>query len=111
MIMLLHGAIANGRFLLWGETRPRDGIPAPRRTRPRRPPLLPFDAGPELLNAMAEMSFAPRTIQPITVLVPSVAGRPLPSSPLISKPPDVVADTTLTAWSVSALDLSTSQAV
>jgi SNF2 family DNA or RNA helicase len=125
-MIILHAAIDHGQLLLWGEmpaepgTRPpgqrggkaRGALPSDRTC----PPLLPYDAGAEGLSAAlkeARFGLPPgrgRTEEVIAWL-PTVDRTPVASSPLIAEPSQSPAKTILAPWTVTALRLSTEQAV
>ena len=116
MVLLLHGAVADGSLLIWGESgRPaRQHVPQ-RRTRPAsKPPVSPFDVGAEVLVASAKgggLSIADVPVRQITLFLPSLEGRPLASSPLIEAATERTSEASLAAWRVSALDFSAALAI
>ncbi len=117
-MVLLHAAACDGRLFLWGEA-PADSAAAEER-HPRqkgvRAPLLPYDAGSKkLAEALLETSYEPgRQRHPFRQAVawlPTVEGRPLPSSPLIADLPVSSGEPTITPWTVTALELDAERAI
>ncbi len=103
-MILLHAGYRNNRLWLWGEHR--GAAPVVRRGRPRRNAgmLSPFDAGMALGNALITLGMTPGTAESVTIWLPTVAGAPCPSSPLIAEPP--TGDATLAPWQVTAMPLT-----
>src|SRR5260221_4801854 len=114
--LLLHGAVADGSLLIWGETGSpaRQHVPQRRPRSASEPPVSPFGAGAEVLVASAKgggLSITNVPVRQITLFLPSLDGRPLGSSPLIEAATERTSEASLAAWRVSALDLSAALAV
>jgi superfamily II DNA or RNA helicase len=114
-MLILHAGLYDRRLFLWGEAPPA----SPRARRGRKPKaaaaqLHPFDAGAKPLAAALKEALpsGPRPgpqAQPMTAWLPSVAGQPVTSSPLIAEPHDGTAE--LAPWTVTALPLAPDQAL
>src|SRR5260370_960942 len=112
-MLVLHASTRTNRFILWGE-RPAETPALPRRSArrvlPRPPEFLPYTAGPEVLSAalVEALQYIPPDVAIETAMawLPSAAGRPVASSPLISEQPGSTADPELTPWMVTTLNLS-----
>ena len=111
-MIILHAGFLNNRLLVWGEI-PTDSIgPASKRRvrKPRaaRPEALPYDAGSESLRAALSESGAATAgkAQSAVMWLPTVAGVPAASSPLIADPPASTAEAILSPWAVTAYPLS-----
>ncbi len=116
MVLLLHGAVADGSLLIWGETgRPaRQHVPQRRTRSASEPPVSPFDVGAEVLVASAKgggLSITDVPVRQITLFLPSLDGHPLASSPLIEAATERTSEASLAAWRVSALDFSLALAI
>jgi SNF2 family DNA or RNA helicase len=116
-MLILHASADGERLLLWGETPAADGkapVSRGRKTASPLPQSFPYDAGAErLTDALAEVTpVAKRLGKDETVIawLPTVKGRPVPSSPLIAEPPEA-GETTLAPWNVTALELAPAEAV
>src|SRR4051812_48541963 len=99
-MIVLHASSLEGSLLLWGEM-PRESEPAPasRRGRagratkvlPRGEPL-PYDAGAKRLSeavqeAVPGLTVRPKSAEDWVAWLPTVAGSPVASSPLVAEPP------------------------
>src|SRR4051812_18486578 len=112
MIILHAGAVEGGLFL-WGESPAEGAAPVRRRGRqPKQPPATPspYDAGAlHLAEALAAVlpnfPIRPGDVQDGILWLPTVAGRPVPSSPLIAEPPEAGVEATLAPWKVATLPL------
>src|SRR5262245_45065790 len=123
---ILHAAFDHGQLLLWGE------MPAEPGTRPpgqrgrlaktalssdrARLPLLLYDAGAEGLSAALKeaglgASAARGPTEGVIAWLPSVDRKPVASSPLIAEPSESPVKMILAPWTVTALRLSTAQAI
>src|SRR5262245_37771626 len=110
-MIILHAAVLDGDLYLWGETPRGDAAPGRRRGRqPRQPQATPspYDAGARVLAetltaVLPGLPVRPGEGQDCTLWLPTVAGRPAPSSPLIADPPGDDAPATLAPWKVTAL--------
>jgi SNF2 family DNA or RNA helicase len=91
-VIVLHGAFAAGDLLVWGEI--------PKTNRRSRKYVSPYDAGAKTLLAALPDSGKTR---PAIAWLPTVAGQPLPSSPLISSEPAGAGACALEPWEVTAL--------
>ena len=110
-MIILHAGLDAGQLLLWGEV-PGD----PPAARPGRKPKAddapepyPFDAGGiplavSLSGALPGQSIPSGSGTPPVVWVPTVRGRPVPSSGLIADVP-VIGEVGLAPWTVTALPL------
>ena len=118
-MIILHGATAEGRLLVWGETSE-----PPRKARKVRWPgiepkpspagRLPLDAGEDLLrHALASAAVVTRTglARPFTAWLPTRNGAAIPSSVLVSD--DAEPDTRAPArpWTVTAIPLPPAHAI
>src|SRR5262245_42586760 len=125
-MIVLHGGVDDGQFLLWGES-PGDAEVYPPatagRTRRRRattvrkrvPPLV-YDAGIELLAAAltevgVDLSDDEGHAAVAIGWLPTLHDTPLASSPLIAELPVSRAEPILRPWSVSAFRLSPGQTI
>jgi superfamily II DNA or RNA helicase len=116
-MIILHAAEDGGRLLLWGEA-PAGDTPAPTPAGPSegqpatRP--LPFDAGSERLSAAVREVLpgwaAPRGKSTAFAWLPTIDGRPVPSSPLIGEAPPEGGSPVLAPWEVTVFPLSAGQA-
>jgi SNF2 family DNA or RNA helicase len=120
-MIVLHAGIESGGFRLWGEKSPEDAPPSAKqrrqpRSRSASAPTLPFDAGErglaECLAAIVIDSAGPRPSgEAMIAWLPTVAGLPMASSPLIVAPLEQTASPTLMPWKVTAVTLGTGAAV
>jgi SNF2 family DNA or RNA helicase len=118
-LIILHGATAEGRLLVWGETsEPPKGWRKGRRTRPdsspTRPALLAHDAGEDLLrHALAAATVVTRTgrARPFTAWLPTKNGTALPSSVLVSDDAEPDTRAPPKPWTVTAIPLPPAHAV
>jgi len=117
-MIVLHAGICDDQLFLWGE------VPSERRNGPAKaqsstaeaslPASLPYDAAAEtLVDALAETGCRLDAKQADTrvVWLPTHDGAPLPSSSLIADAPVNEAEPVLAAWCVTALPLSTEDAI
>ena len=117
MVLLLHGAVADGSLLIWGETGRSAAAKPVQRQRARstgEPPASPFDAGGEALVAGAKeggLSVAAVPVRQVTLFLPTLDRLPLASSPLIETPAVRMGEASLGAWRVSALDFPLALAI
>jgi SNF2 family DNA or RNA helicase len=110
-MIILHAGIDNGHFLLWGEM-PGD-VPAPRSGRKPKntlPHPYPFDAGANhlagaLIETLPGQPLPGGSGEPPALWLPTVKGRPIPSSGLIADVP-AIGEVSLAPWLVTALPLS-----
>ncbi len=119
-MIVVHAGLSGGRFLLWGET-PISGpgaAPARRGRKPKapRPQPLPGHADDDALNAvlrdaLGQPAHEPSEVEHAFLWLPTAAGRPIASSPLIAEPPDATTAAALTPWVVAVLPLSPDEAV
>ena len=119
-MIVVHAGLSGGRFLLWGETPvSAPGRPPSRRGRKPnapRPQSLPGHAGGDALNAVLQETPGRSTRQPAEIVhaflwLPTAAGRPVASSPLIAEPPHAATAVALTPWVVAVLPLSPAEAI
>src|SRR5271163_4197407 len=95
-MILLHGTLEAGRFLVWGETPPADTGGAPRRGRSpasKQPRPLPFAAdeaslGEALRALLPQLGKRKLAAEQVFLWLPTVQGQPVASSPLIAPPPE-----------------------
>jgi SNF2 family DNA or RNA helicase len=117
MVLLLHGAVADGSLLIWGETSrsaPAQSIQRRRARSSGEPPVSPFDAGAGGLVAGAKeggLSVSAVPVRQATLFLPTLDGLPLASSPLIETPAVRTGEASLGAWRVSALDFPLALAI
>ncbi len=112
-MIVTHAGLARGRMLLWGEVPVQE---KQRRGRKPRVQPLPFAADiDDLFGALKEAlpDLTTRDVHPDTVHVwlPTIAGRPVASSPLIAEPPSGDSEASLAAWITTAVPLSPAQTV
>src|SRR5262249_47722624 len=105
--IILHASLDGDRFLVWGEA-PAEAVVTGRGRRPRvvKPRPTPLDPGPDRLPAaLAETLPAVPPLEPgqAPAWLPTGAGRPVPSSPLLGEGPEPDTDVSLAAWHVTAL--------
>jgi len=120
-MIILHAGIRNRRLVLWGEKPAEpDALSAKRRGRPRasaqQTTTLPFDAGIEVLKAslaeaLTDVPVRQASSETLGIWLPTVAGRPIASSPLIAEPPEAGARAKLARWKATTLALPTAQAI
>ena len=107
-MIILHAGRDEKQFFVWGEGPAEEDFLAVQRGRPPKNPVekpYPFDAGVEGLSSALEalsVDIGRREVENITVWMPTRAGSPIPSSPLIADTPDSKAKLTLAPWTVSA---------
>src|SRR5689334_18469574 len=117
MTTFLHAAYADDRLCLWGETAAASAAPLPRprgrRRKGLRPEPNPFDAGAEALDTATETLglSAEGDIGLAVLWLPTRAGRPLASSPVIEEPPEALDGIALAPWETAALELAPADAV
>lgn len=113
-MIVLHAAARDGSLMLWGEQPKRDG--GRKRGRPPRMRPSPFDAGADTLARAFESAAVTRTagdgkaIQAAAWL-PTIAGKPVPSCPLIDERPEASAGARLEPWIVTARPLSPEESI
>ena len=122
-MIVLHAGVLENSFYLWGEAPPE---PESRPGRSRRgkkslensgrsPEPYPYGAGTKgLCSALEEaVSFKirKRCAETLILRLPAAGTIPIPSSSLIADPSDPKGGAVLLPWKVSALGLSTEQAV
>lgn len=118
-MIVLHAAAREGQLLLWGEAPEQEVERKPRRGRPSKssaPRRSPYDAGAEGLIAALRtlvdgLAISANDTETAIVWLPGDGDRPLASSSLIAPPAATNARTRLTPWSVTALALTTAEAV
>ncbi|MBP1722973.1 MAG: Helicase, family, partial [Deltaproteobacteria bacterium] len=123
-MIVLHVGVGDNNFCLWGETPLKLEDPLGRRLGDRRrkqnagksPLPNPYDAGAAgLCSALKESGFrfkaGKSSAESMILWLPTSGIRPVPSSPLISDPPDPGDETVLLPWKVTSLRLSTGQTV
>ena len=117
-MIVLHAGIESSRLLLWGETSREDAAPTSKRRRQgqrRSTAALPYDAGKSRLNeclqAVATPVIRPQQADAVIAWLPTVAGLPLASRPLVAEPLESEASATLSPWRITALPLGTEAAI
>ncbi|MGH9968124.1 MAG: DEAD/DEAH box helicase [Pyrinomonadaceae bacterium] len=119
-MIILHGALVQNRFHLWGET-PRDSAapkptPKGRKQKTKRTDLreFPYDPGTAaVLHKLFEagLEFADKDQNSLSVWLPTVGSVPLASSPLIATPPESTQSASLQPWAASSMLLQPGDAV
>ena len=118
-MLILHAGLNEGRFLLWGETPLPPDAPRPRRGRKAKTATaqpLPFGADAEALTTalqdlLPDLAAVRDKPESVTLWLPTVAGQPLASGPLIAEPPESVARAAPAPWGVTVLPLTPRQTV
>jgi SNF2 family DNA or RNA helicase len=123
-MIILHAGFLDHQLWLWGEASaeaaadraPRRGRKPAARSNSRKAQTLPFDAGSEgLLAALGEfasgLKMSAGDVEKATVWTPTVDDQPIASSALIAEPPSSTAKAAIAPWTVSAIPLSTAEAV
>jgi len=119
-MIVLHAGALEKRLFLWGETANGTGA-CPSRSPGRKrkaaePKPLSFGAGVALLSSAVDeaglaLEITKKQTRKIAVWLPTKAGLPVPSGPLIGNPPRSRAKVKLRPWAVEALPLRTEEAV
>jgi len=114
-MIVLHAGILTSGLILWGERRveaspPRRPGRKPKRPRPER---LAFDAGTSGLQAglLAAGQRTTRAADAFVVWLPTMAGSPVASSPLIASPPEPAASGALLPWTITGKLLSLQESI
>ena len=119
MILVLHAAIRDNLLALWGEV-PFDAVDVPvsrHRGRARKgfdvPPPARFGASFDLLGDALRRAGIDLAGEKRTLIgwLPSAAGRPVPSSPLIGEAPPERERATIAPWSIDAIELAAADAI
>ncbi len=125
-MIVLHAGVCDDQLLLWGETPAEPRALAPKRngrkstkdshTPGLHPQPLPYDAGSEgLVAALQEAGLGStadrKHTQTVIAWLPTIDNQPVASSPLIAEPPQSRKTPTVAPWTVTALPLTTAQAV
>src|SRR5262249_7093883 len=118
-MIILHAGVLDGGLFVWGETPAEAGAPVRRRGRkPKQPQAAPspYDAGALPLGEALADVLPTRPVQPGdwqdgVLWLPTVGGRPVPSSPLIADPPEAGTEAALAPWKITALPLPRPQAI
>ncbi|MGH9848961.1 MAG: DEAD/DEAH box helicase, partial [Blastocatellia bacterium] len=123
-MIILHAGFLDHQLWLWGEasaeatadSNARRGRKPAARSNSRKAQTLPFDAGSEgLLAALGEVTsglkMSASDVEKATVWTPTVDEQPAASSALIAEPPSSTAKAAIAPWMVSAISLSTAEAV
>jgi SNF2 family DNA or RNA helicase len=103
-MLFLHAGFRNDRLWLWGEVPPRPGTDS---ADSGQPPLSPFTpSAAHLTEILAELGLsAPANGTRAVVELPTIAGQPVPSSPLLGSPP-ARGKVRTARWTVAALPLT-----
>jgi SNF2 family DNA or RNA helicase len=111
-MIILHAALLDRALFLWGEKSPHPAAPAKRgRTRASAPSaaaVFPFAADVEALRAALTGSLANLPRDRATALIawlPSFAGQPIASHPLIAPTPDANERVAVAPWTMRAIRL------
>ncbi|MDB5035139.1 MAG: rapA 2 [Chlorobi bacterium] len=113
-MILLHVGLANGLLYLWSEssnpTAPHSRHGQGRSDRHAGPDRYPYDGGTKGLRAACAAmrlpeSIAERQPEEIIVHLPSIAGTPIASSPIIADPPLSRARPSIRPFAITALEL------
>jgi hypothetical protein len=112
-MIVLHAALVEGKFFLWGEkSLNADASVTKRRSRKtaKSPAALPFEAGVEALtdalkNLVPSGSVEKMTASSLVAWLPTTDQKPVASTLLIAEPPEPGASLALAAWTVSAIRL------
>jgi SNF2 family DNA or RNA helicase len=123
-MIIIHAAIVEGKFFLWGETPEEldpQAIKGPKGKSHSRddrsfPKPLCYNAGiEELSDALREIDFdfkiSKNSTEPLAIWLPTLEGHPVPSSPLIAELPASIKAADLIPWKVNALRLPVDKAV
>ena len=120
-MIVLHAGLGAGGLVLWGERPVGEAVPPGKRPgrKPRvpRPAPHPFGATAADLEAALGTLPGPTSRQPraraeaLVAWLPTSAGAPLASSPLIAPPLEEVPHATLAPWTVTALRLPLPESV
>jgi hypothetical protein len=109
-MIVLHAAYAAGRLHLWGESPPDAAAPRPP-TAGRSPLAAAGGRVAEAVTAAVPGLGALGRWATRTAWLPTVLGRPLPSTPLVAPLPERARAPRLDAWTVEAVPLSAEQSV
>jgi SNF2 family DNA or RNA helicase len=115
-MIILHLGVRDGDLLLWGETPAKNIRKARRNPNSKRPPTSPFDAGAtDLIAALGDvvdgLEIGVKDLKKAAIWLPTIEGQPVASSPLIAEPPNPNGRLQLVPWSITALPLTTAEAV
>lgn len=117
-MIILHGALFEGRLVLWGEAskEPSGRRPKSVRAKGHAAEAHPFDAGASAMSdalseALPEFSAHPGEFEGRVVWLPSTDSGPVASSPLIAEPPGSGARVRIVPWDVAALGLDADRAI
>ena len=123
-MIVLHAGVFENNFLLWGETPEKTGTLAVKKSIGKAHSRagsaiaqpFPYDASAETLSTvLKEIGFdfkvTKKSIEPMTVWLPTVGNHPVPSSALIAEPPESIGTASLTPWKVTVLRLPLGKAV
>lgn len=115
-MIVVHAGVYDSQLLLWGETPVEPKALPARRREQNRPQPLPYDTGTkELSAALGEAGLGLKADKSHTramiAWLPTLGNKPIASSPLIAEPPDSRTKTILAPWIVTALGLSSEQAI
>jgi SNF2 family DNA or RNA helicase len=115
-MIVFHGGIIEGEFVLWGET-PAEPNPLSRRnstsgstskTGSVDAPPFPYDAGANRLSGALkgigfDFKIGRNALRSMAAWLPTVKDRPVPSSALIAEFPESDTTAALTPWSIAGL--------
>ncbi len=116
-MIVLHAGWFENRLHLWAEAG-HDSVPKKSRKAAtgKKPPSFPYDPGPKRLVDAINMPVDAFRLKrsgatPVTIWIPSVRGKPVPSSPAVAEPPRSPSLPKIKAWSVYAAPLDTVDAI
>ena len=125
-MIILHAGVYEKEFFLWGE-KPGETEPLPPRQRKQKnkkgvraarshPPFFPYDAGGQdlaaaLVEAGIDLTFLQKSAREMMAWLPTVESKPIASSPLIAEPSAGSTAATLAPWAVTAIHLTSEQAI
>ncbi len=119
-MIVLHASHNEGQLFLWGETPTSSSPDSSRRRRQKQrgntASVFPYGAdGAALSDALMHPASSGATHansqEALFVWLPTVAGQPIASSPLIAEPPESNEPATLVPWRVTTFRLELSEAV
>jgi SNF2 family DNA or RNA helicase len=120
-MIILHAGLADSQLLLWGESPPAQGVgvAVTRRSRKPQTPALrpsPYDPGAAGLTAAVQevlpgARVARSGAEQAILWLPTVAGVPVASNPLIADPPDELASAAPAPWATATIPLNINQAI
>jgi len=109
-MIILHASYADHKLHFWGE-KPVDDLEGASKTRGKKSPMFPYDAGEETLKEILTETLFDRSIRRqdaeiSTVWLPTSGDTAIASSPLLSKNPVAHRDVDFKPWRVTTMTLS-----